>query len=63
MRKLFLLLSVLFVVSCSKDPIIYTLTTSANPAEGGTVSPVTKQYEEGETIKTILFTPSSEFKS
>jgi uncharacterized lipoprotein YajG len=50
MKKLFLLLSVLFVVSCSKDPIIYTLTTSANPAEGGTVSPVTKQYEEGSTV-------------
>jgi len=50
MKKIFLLLlSVLFVVSCSKDPIIYTLTTSANPSDGGTVSPVTKQYNEGET--------------
>jgi hypothetical protein len=39
MRKLLLLLSVLFVVSCFKDPIIYTLTTSANPSEGGIVSP------------------------
>ena len=26
---------VLFVVSCTTDPIIYTLTTSANPADGG----------------------------
>ena len=49
MKKLALFLSFLFVISCSKDPIIYTLTTSANPAEGGTVSPSTQQFEEGET--------------
>jgi len=61
MKKLFLLLlSVLFVMSCSKDPIIYTLTTSANPSDGGTVSPTTKQYNEGETA-TITATPSSEY--
>ena len=60
MRKLFLLLSVLFVVSCSKDPIIYTLTTSANPSEGGTVSPVTKQYKEGK-IATVTAYPNSEY--
>tara|TARA_R110000787_G_scaffold147290_1_gene260988 strand:- start:2855 stop:4588 length:1734 start_codon:yes stop_codon:yes gene_type:complete len=60
MKKLILLLSVLFVVSCSKDPIIYTLTTSANPSEGGTVSPTTKQYEEGETA-TITATPAAEY--
>ena len=60
MKKFLLLLSVLFVVSCSKDPVIYTLTTSANPSEGGTVSPVTKQYEEGETA-TINATPAAEY--
>ena len=60
MKKLFLLLSVLFVVSCSKDPIIYTLTTSANPSEGGTVNPITKQYEEGSTA-TITATPAAEY--
>ena len=61
MRKLFLLLlSVLFVVSCSKDAVMYTLTTSANPSEGGTVSPTTKQYEEGETA-TINATPAAEY--
>ena len=55
MRKLFLLLlSVLFVVSCSKDAVMYTLTTSANPSEGGTVSPGTKQYNEGETWTIII---------
>ena len=60
MKKLILLLAVLFVVSCSKDPIIYTLTTSANPADGGTVSPSTQQYEEGKTA-TITATASSEY--
>ena len=60
MKKLVLFLSFLFVISCSKDPIIYTLTTSANPAEGGTVSPSTQQYDEGETA-TITATPSSEY--
>ena len=60
MKKLFLLLSVLFVVSCSKDPVIYILTTSANPVEGGTVSPVTKQYNEGETAS-ITATPAAEY--
>jgi len=60
MKKLVLLLSVLFVVSCTKDPIIYTLTTSANPAEGGTVSPSTQQYDEGETAS-ITATASSEY--
>ena len=60
MRKLFLLLSVLFVVSCTKDPIIYTLTTSANPYDGGTVSPSTQQYDEGKTA-TITATALSEY--
>jgi len=52
--------SVLFVVSCTKDPIIYTLTTSANPSEGGTVSPSTQQYDEGKTA-TITATPAAEY--
>jgi len=60
MRKLALFLSFLFVISCSKDPIIYTLTTSANPADGGTVSPSTQQYDEGKTA-TITATASSEY--
>ena len=62
MRKLFLLLlSVLFVVSCSKDPIIYTLTTSANPAEGGTVNQSSEQFNEGETA-TITAFPSYSYE-
>ena len=60
MKKLALFLSFLFVISCTKDPIIYTLTTSANPSEGGTVSPSTQQFEEGETA-TIIAAPSAEY--
>jgi hypothetical protein len=56
MKKLALFLSFLFVISCTKDPIIYTLTTSANPSDGGTVSPSTQQYDEGKTA-TITATP------
>ena len=59
-KKLALFLSFLFVISCTKDPIIYTLTTSANPADGGTVSPSTQQYDEGKTA-TITATASSEY--
>jgi len=60
MKKLALFLSFLFVLSCTKDPIIYTLTTSANPSDGGTVSPSTQQYDEGKTA-TITATASSEY--
>ena len=61
MKKIFSLLSLLFLLfSCSKDPVIYTLTTSANPSDGGIVSPTTKQYEEGQTA-TINATPASEY--
>ena len=60
MKKIALFLSFLFVISCTKDPIIYTLTTSANPADGGTVSPSTQQYDEGKTA-TITATASSEY--
>ena len=60
MKKLALFLSFLFVISCTKDPIIYTLTTSANPSDGGTVSPSAQQYDEGKTA-TITATPSAEY--
>ena len=60
MKKLALFLSFLFVISCTKDPIIYTLTTSANPSDGGTVSPSTQQYDEGKTA-TITAAASAEY--
>ena len=60
MKKISFILSALFIISCTKDPIIYSLTTSANPANGGTVFPSTQQYDEGKTA-TITATPSAEY--
>ena len=66
MRKLFLLLSALFVVSCSSGteepaPVIkYTLTTSANPTTGGTITPASGQHTEGATVS-ITATPAAEY--
>ena len=65
MKKLILLLSVLFVVSCSSSaeepaPVIkYTLTTAANPTTGGTISPASGQHSEGATVN-ITATPAAE---
>ena len=60
MKKLFSFLFFLAIISCSKDPILYTLTTSANPTEGGTLLPITSQFEEGETV-VLNATPSEEY--
>ena len=60
MKKLFSFLFFLAIISCSKDPILYTLTTSANPTEGGTLLPSSAQFEEGETV-VLNATPSKEY--
>ena len=60
MKKLFSFLFVFIIVSCSQDPVIYTLTASANPAEGGSVSPSSQQYDSGD-VATVTATPSSEY--
>ena len=60
MKKLFSFLLIVFLISCSKDPVIYTLTATANPAEGGTVSPSSQQYDSGD-VAAITATPSSEY--
>jgi len=39
----------------------YVLTTSANPEIGGTVSPTTKQYSDGDTAKLIAL-PAAEYE-
>lgn len=47
----------LVVISCSllgiKDPPTYTFTAESSPAEGGSVSPDSASYEEGETVTVI----------
>ena len=60
MRKLLLLLSVLFVVSCSPEPILYMLTTSVSPVDTGVVIPSARQYNEGDTA-TLIATPAAEY--
>ena len=58
MKKLLLLLSVLFVVSCSPEPILYMLTTSVSPVDTGVVIPSARQYNEGDTA-TLIATPAA----
>lgn len=60
MKRLFTILFVLIICSCEKEPIIYTLTTSVNPVDGGAVSPSTQQYDEGKSVS-LTATPSSEY--
>ena len=59
-EKLFSFIFFLAIISCSKDPILYTLTTSTNPAEGGALLPSSAQFEEGETV-VLNATPSEEY--
>ena len=60
MKKLFSFLLIVVLIACSKDPVIYTLTATANPAEGGTVSPSSQQYDSGD-VATVTATPSAEY--
>ena len=60
MKKLFSFLLIAVLIACSKDPVIYTLTATANPAEGGTVSPSTQQYDSGD-VATVTATASAEY--
>ena len=46
--------------SCSNDPIVYTLTATADPAEGGQVVPEYMEYGEGDTAY-VVATPSDEY--
>jgi hypothetical protein len=60
MKKLLCLFALFIFSSCTEDPILYTLTTSTNPVDGGTLSPETSQFEEGETVM-LNATPSKEY--
>ena len=46
--------------SCSQETIKYTLTTSVNPADAGTVNPETRQYNEGDTAN-LIASPAAEY--
>ena len=62
MKKLISFLFFLILISCSidLDETVFTLTATANPTEGGTVSPTNGQYESGD-IGTVTATPNSEY--
>jgi len=63
MKKLFSFLFVFLLISCSKDveePVLFTLTATANPTEGGIVSPTNGQYESGD-LATLTATPNAEY--
>ena len=63
MKKLFSFLCIVILFSCSKDveePVLFTLTATANPTEGGTVSPTNGQYESGD-VATVTATPNAEY--
>ena len=60
MRKFILFTFLTFLLSCSSDPIVYTLTATADPAEGGQVVPEYMEYGEGDTAY-VVATPSDEY--
>lgn len=57
--RLILILGAIFLCSCKK-PTYYSLTTNADPVEGGVVTPVSGRYPEGETI-TLTAKPAEEY--
>ena len=63
MKKLILLLSVLFIVSCSEGTPLplentHILITSVSPPEGGSISPATGERNEGVYVD-VTATPSN----
>ena len=61
MKKLILLLLFIpIVISCTKETIKYTLTTSANPIEGGDINPNGGIVDEGTQIS-IVASPAAEY--
>lgn len=60
MKKLLPLLIFIIYLSCDKEPVIYTLTTISNPSDGGTVSPSTREFDEGKSVS-LKATPAAEY--
>lgn len=59
MKRISLFL-ILFLFSCTNDPIVYTLTATVEPAEGGQVVPEFMEYGEGDSAY-VVATPSDEY--
>lgn len=61
MKKIVVLLIFLFVACSEDDPIIqYSISVQVTPVEGGSVSPSSGMFNEGESIS-LLATPSAEY--
>ena len=60
MKKLLLLLSIIFLFSCEKETVKYLLTTSSLPADTGTVIPETREYNAGDTA-TLIAVPAEKY--
>ena len=60
LKNFFLFSFLALLLSCSSDPIVYTLTATADPAEGGQVVPEYMEYGEGDTAY-VVATPSDEY--
>ena len=61
MKRILIILSIISLIGCKKDPTIYSLTVSSNPPEGGTITPTSGEYEEGTEV-TLTVTPNSNYE-
>ncbi len=55
-----LILSLICLISCTKEIIQQKLTVSVTPANGGTVSPPSNSYEKGSNVS-LVATPTGEY--
>jgi surface protein len=62
MNRIISLLSIVLFIACSEDTTtMYNLTVSSNPTEGGTINPISGEYEEGSEV-TIRVTTNTYYE-
>ena len=59
-NRTLLILSVICLISCTKEIIQQKLTVSVTPANGGSVSPPSNSYEKGSNVS-LVATPTGEY--
>jgi hypothetical protein len=60
LKRLYFLVLITFVFSCSKDIVQHKLTVNWTPTNGGTVTPPTNAFEKG-SIVTLVANPAGEY--
>lgn len=63
-KRVVLLISMfLLIIACSKDDVVYKLSTIVSPLEGGSISPLTlsESYDSGTEV-TLTATPAADFE-